>query len=331
MEKNKTFEDIIEEFFKERSLYIKNMEKEKMSYKIILKLQKEIDNNKPILSKKLVNTCLIKTLWESETNRAHRITKLRVLSIFMIRMGYKSVVIPKGIASQPDYSYTPYIFSNIELKNFIKATEYYCTNTINCIHKGKAFIIVFDLLIGSGLRITETLNLKKNDIDFKKCTIFLTKTKNSKERKIPIASSTMNKIEKYMKELDADSFYQKFPYLFVNWKGNVFNSDDAYKLFRKILWKANIPHQGRGKGPRIHDLRHSYGVHILAKWVHEGHNLTTALPYLSTYMGHGSLKASEHYLRIANSMYPELTQAFDDCYGWIIDNTNKGICKNEKN
>ena len=37
---------------------------------------------------------------------------------------------------------------------------------------------------------------------------------------------------------------------------NRYSINSLYKWFRKILWKAGIPHGGRGIGPRVHSFRH---------------------------------------------------------------------------
>jgi integrase len=73
-----------------------------------------------------------------------------------------------------------------------------------------------------------------------------------------------------------------------------------------------------GKGPRLHDLRHTFAVRVLNKWVRDGNNLTTALPYLAIYMGHEGLKACQHYLRLTAVMFPELIRTVEKEYGWII-------------
>ena len=97
-----------------------------------------------------------------------------------------------------------------------------------------------------------------------------------------------------------------------------YSSGTAYRLYRKALRLSDISHGGRGKGPRLHDLRHTFAVRVLNKWVRDGKNLTTALPYLAIYMGHEGLKACQHYLRLTAVMFPELIRTVEKEYGWII-------------
>jgi hypothetical protein len=65
-------------------------------------------------------------------------------------------------------------------------------------------------------------------------------------------------------------------------------------------------------------VRHTFAVRVLNKWVRDGKNLTTALPYLAIYMGHEGLKACQHYLRLTAVMFPELISTVEKEYGWII-------------
>lgn len=316
-----TFEEIIKDYLDEKSIYIKHIDKLRRRFNLFIKLQKEIDNNEPILSKALLEACLIKRPWEKNTNRANRISDLRGLSKYMIRMGYNSIIIPIKLTKNPDYSYEPYIFSQKELKLFlIECDKFYLSKHLN-IQARRVFPIVFRILVGSGTRISETLNLEKNDIDFKENTIFLKKTKNNNERKIPIAKSTMDCIKNYLNLIKNDEILNNNKLLFPNREGRPFTADVAYRHFRAILWNARIPHYGRGRGPRLHDFRHTYAVKVLEKWVKGGHNISTALPYLATYMGHSGLKASEHYLRLTRNMYPDLLDAYTHKFNWILEDS----------
>jgi integrase/recombinase XerD len=57
---------------------------------------------------------------------------------------------------------------------------------------------------------------------------------------------------------------------------------------------------------------------VLKRWVLEGKNLTTAMPYLSIYMGHVGLKATQYYVKLTSDMFPELIKVAEDKFGWVI-------------
>ena len=69
--------------------------------------------------------------------------------------------------------------------------------------------------------------------------------------------------------------------------------------FVRICARARI-HQEHGYSPTpgMHDLRHTFAVHVLETWVREGKDLRQKLPVLSGYMGHALLKSTELYLRL---------------------------------
>lgn len=54
--------------------------------------------------------------------------------------------------------------------------------------------------------------------------------------------------------------------------------------------------------PRVHDLRHTFGVNTLLGWYRDGVDVQARLPALSTYLGHRKPSSTYHYLSAA----PEL-------------------------
>ncbi len=312
-----TFESIVHDYIEEKRAVGNKFNKAEQTLNRIISLQNEIDNGKPILSKDLLDTWAQKTSWETDTNRAGRISVLRGLSVYMIRQGFQAEVIPKKYAAYAEYNYIPYIFTEKQLGNLLQAIDRYSEECTWIYHRLE-FPIVFRLLIGSGLRITETLAIQKNDYYSAEQSILLKKTKNQKERIIPIAESLAKRIENYIDETEKLTNFASSELLFPNPAGKQYSSGRFYYFFRKFLWQAGIPHKGRGYGPRLHDLRHTYAVRVINKWVSNGKNLTTCLPYLSIYMGHSGLKASEHYLRLTTQMFPELLSKVNHYYSWVI-------------
>jgi len=174
------------------------------------------------------------------------------------------------------------------------------------------------MLVGCGLRITEALSIEKQDVDLKKGTLLLLNTKNEKERLVPMSDSLCEACRKYEFKIQLVRKANESKYFFPNPEGKAYAAYTAYARFRQALRLAGISHGGRGKGPRLHDLRHTFAVRVLKKWVLEGKNLTTAMPYLSVYMGHVGLKATQHYVRLTSDMFPELIKTAEESFGWVI-------------
>jgi integrase len=283
----------------------------------IVRLQEDVDHGLPLLSAEFISQWVEKTAWENETNRSLRVSVLRGLSAYMVRMGYDAHLVRQRLAHQRDYAYVPYILSEQELSWVLSSIDRLCENGIST-HSDLIFPIVFRILIGCGTRITETLRVEKNHVNLENGTLFLRHTKNKKERLIPMAASLVEKCRLYSAKCQLFRRFDSSPWFFPNRHGVPYRSDTAYSLFRKALSVAGISHGGKGKGPRLHDLRHTYAVRVLNRWVQEGKSLTTALPYLAIYMGHEGLKASQHNLRLTVTMFPELIRTVEKEYGWVI-------------
>lgn len=144
----------------------------------------------------------------------------------------------------------------------------------------------------------------------------MTGAKFNKERYIPLDRTMQRLLQDYTKQMTCYSQWNNSDFFFVNSNGE--RHKDIYHSFRQVLKSAGISHGGRGKGPRVHDLRHTYTVHVLRKWVQEGRDLTTALPYLSAYMGHAGIRSSQYYLRLTSELYPDIIASLEQNYGWLI-------------
>jgi len=319
----RTFASVVDHYIEEKRAIGYGFGKGAQVLQRIIRVQNEVDHNLPILSTELANHWVEKTPWETDTNRNHRISVLRGLGEYMVRMGYDAYVAPKYLASTKDYAYRPCILSEQELGLVLGSIDRLCKLGIST-RSDLVFPVVFRILIGCGTRITETLRIEKRDVDLENGTILLRHTKNVKERIIPVARSVVEKCRLYLKKSEGVQRFDSSPWFLPNKQGAPYESGTAYQLFRSALRNAGISHGGRGKGPRLHDLRHTYAVRVLNKWVLEGKNLTTALPYLAAYMGHEGLKASQHYLRLTATMFPELIRTVERQYGWVIPEAYRG-------
>ncbi len=315
--RKETFTQIVGDYVQEKRAIGYRFDKGSRMLRRIVDLQKEIDYGAPRLSQELVERWAEKTPWENETNRSHRISDLRGLGAYMVRMGYEAIIVPKRISLVKDYAYTPYIFSDRELGSLLGTVDQLCATGIST-HSDLVFPVIFRILIGCGSRITETLQIEKKDIDIENGTLSLRNTKNKKERIIPMAESLVLKCREYVCNSQFIRTFNSSRWFFPNKKSIPYNSGTAYGLYRKALRLSGISHGGRGKGPRLHDVRHTFAVRVLNKWVRDGKNLTTALPYLAIYMGHEGLKACQHYLRLTTVMFPELIRTAEKEHGWVI-------------
>jgi integrase len=67
---------------------------------------------------------------------------------------------------------------------------------------------------------------------------------------------------------------------------------------------------GRGRPPRLHDLRHSFAVAALHRWYRQGVDVQARLPQLATYMGHVCAISTHHYLHLTPDLREAASQRF---------------------
>jgi len=107
-------------------------------------------------------------------------------------------------------------------------------------------------------------------------------------------------------------------YFFLKRDRTAIAANTVYKNFRKILWKSGTSHGGKGRGPRLHDFRHTFAVHSLNQMVQKKVELYCALPILSTYLGHASIAATERYVRLTAEVYPEILSTVSATCAYIF-------------
>jgi len=176
--------------------------------------------------------------------------------------------------------------------------------------------LLFRLLYGCGLRVSEALALRVGDVDLAVGTVHIRDAKFGKERIVPLHPSLVQRFRQHL----PTSLTLTDPgwFVFPSPKGGAYGASTIYIYFRRFLWAAGISHGGRGRGPRLHDLRHTFAVHCLQRWVTEEVELSSALPYLSAYLGHTGLKGTQDYLRLTAELYPHVVTAVESRFGPML-------------
>ena len=269
-----------------------------------------------ILTKQLVMEWTARKPNETISTQCGRISLIRGLAEFMNRMGYPAFVYPRAMVTVNRYAYIPYIFSNDEIRKIFEVCEDYAATKIGTPVRKLDLPLLIRMLYGCGLRISEAVNLNCEDVDLNKGILYIRNTKFNKERILPMADSLAERCREYLESVIVERTGN--PYFFPSPYGGYYSEATVYKLFREVLRKAGISHLGRGKGPRIHDLRHTFAVNCLKKWVLEGKDLNSLLPYLSAYLGHEDMRGSQRYLRLTADLYPDLTTKIEETCSYII-------------
>lgn len=249
---------------------------------------------------------------ESELSRYGRMVCLIQFLSYLRDLGILSYI--PSLPKYPDSTFIPHIYSVEEMIALFRASDRLRLKNKNM--SSSIFIMpcLLRLLYGTGIRINEALQLKNKDVNLTDNFLLLENTKNGKDRIIPFTDSLAGICQEYLTHRNrlpiVDLGKAENPF-FVSLNGLGCLHGSVYSWFRKILAEAGIPFEGNRKGPRIHDIRHSFACHSFVKMADDGIDLYCSWPYLATYLGHQDLESTEKYIRLTAQLYPDLLENTD--------------------
>jgi len=262
------------------------------------------------LTKEIVLDWCSKKGYEAQANQCARASIIREFGKYLDSIGVKLYILPKGYyPTEPQYM--PYIYTLDELGKFFAETDQ-CQYCYECPYRHQIMPVIFRMIYMCGLRASEARLLKVADIDLEKGILTINHSKKDNSRLVLMSYSLTERCRFYSKSVH--SFPDPEDYYFPALDGKPMTRGNLYHNFRRFLWRARISHRGRGKGPRIHDLRHTYAVHCLKRWSEQEKDLTVYLPILKTYMGHDSFKDTAYYLRMTADVFPDITLKMETHY-----------------
>jgi integrase len=183
---------------------------------------------------------------------------------------------------------------------------------------------LFRLFYGCGLRLGEALRLTGADVDLNAGILCIRESKFGKDRLVPMAPSQTTRLQRYLERIGGRTTKAIF---FPAPDGYRYSHQAVYTAYRQLLRAACISHEGRGRGPRIHDLRATFAVHRLEAWYRQGENLGAKLPVLSAYLGHASLYGTQHYLVLTTGLFPDIVGSMPIRLPPTITRRTLCICK----
>jgi integrase/recombinase XerD len=234
-------------------------------------------------------------------------TKFRLLAglyRFAVARGYVATSpLPEFKPNLPPPQ-TPYVYSSEELQRLLSATD--TVNSRFSRLQALTFRTLLLLLYGSGLRISEAMNLTIRDVDLAERVLTVRNTKFYKTRLVPIGSQLATAMSAYFEKRSALPMSKSQDSAFLCTRsGCRLTYQYVVTLFQRIRSAAEIGcPPGELRPPRLHDLRHTAAVHRVLAWYRAGKNVQQLLPHLATYLGHANIASTQRYLQ----MTPELLQ-----------------------
>lgn len=260
-----------------------------------------------------------KTLSGKSKTVNEKLGSIRGFGKYLNTLGYQSFLpaLPKVKSD-----YIPYIFSDEEVvRIFHYADNLTPRNSRSCSNFFHLKIpMALRILYSCGTRLQETMSLQRKDVDFKNRTIFLKKTKFSKERIIPVHESLIVILERYCLTLGIMNKPEAF--LFPGKKeGTHYTTRQMDSWFSEILKLACIDQRERKRyerGACLHCFRHLFVLKSMQQLEAAGHSVDMNDLLLPTYLGHECLLDTDKYMRFSGVQVPEALDAFESFTAGLI-------------
>jgi integrase/recombinase XerD len=256
-----------------------------------------------------INTALFVRWQESfgKANKqtwAHRLGVVRLFGQWLHSLDSKHEVPPQSLIPSRITRPHPYIYSEEQIRRIVEvAAELLSINGIRAL----TYSTLFGLIAVTGLRVSEALSLDAADVDLEDGVITLRQGKLGKARLLPVSDCTRMRLADYAKERDRLLGAPSTAF-FVSDRGKRLNDCIARYNFAIVCQTIGLRPAQRfnrhGRGPRIHDLRHTFAVRTLLNWYRHRKEPGREMIKLSTYLGHCNPKHTYWYIEAV----PELLE-----------------------
>ena len=213
-------------------------------------------------------------LTASYQNQVVNAIKLFFRTVLETKINIEQIHRPKNAKSLPN------VLSKEEVFRIIDFTP-------NLKHK-----TLLALIYSSGLRISEALNIKAQDIDSDRMLIHIKNAKGKKDRYTLLSNKVLVLLREYY------SIYKPKEYLFEGQYGGQYSSRSAQIVLQKAALKVGIT-----KRISLHTLRHSFATHLLESG--------TDLRYIQDLLGHSSPKTTMIYTHVSSTSLKKIVNPFD--------------------
>jgi integrase len=238
---------------------------------------------------------------------------IRELARWLGRRGVAAYLLPRAAIPRPA-RYVPHIYTDQELAALFAQTDR-CHYDSQVPFRHLVMPVLFRTIYACGLRASEARLLRVDDVDLAVGVLRIRDAKGGKDRQVPVSGPLRVRLADYDARVSGRRGGEWF---FPGRAGQPLTLGNVEKNFRRFLWQARISHGGRGHGPRVHDLRHTFVVNNLRAWFARGEDVGALLPVLQTYLGHSSIADTAYYLRLTAESYPHITARVQHTLGDVV-------------
>jgi integrase/recombinase XerD len=228
---------------------------------------------------------------------AARLGCARKFAAYLHTIDPSTQIPPTGIFPAERHRPTPYLWTAEQIEILLETAR-----TLRPPLRGLTYQGLFGLLAVTGMRLGEAVGLQRGDVDLDTAVITIRHAKFDRPRIVPLHPSTASALRRYATGRDELCPQPRSEAFFLSTRGAALDRSQVDKTLRQITTAMGI--RTTTIHPRAHDLRHSFAVHTLIRWMREDVRVDEHIGVLSTYLGHVSPAGTYWYL----TAVPELME-----------------------
>jgi len=204
----------------------------------------------------------------------------------------------------------PYVFAEAEVERLLDAAGTFPSR--NAPLRPLVLHAMITLAYCAGLRLGEIVSLTLGDLDLETGLLEIRETKFFKSRRLPLAPSAINVLSGYLRARRAAGAPSApdAPLWWTPLRRCGYSYSMTEKLLARVIRRAGLKPARGPRGPRVHDVRHTFVARRMMQWYRDDVDPQTRLPDLATYLGHKDIRSTLVYLNIT----PDLLQQASERY-----------------
>lgn len=202
----------------------------------------------------------------------------------------------------------PHVYSDREISDLLHAASRLSPRGGM---RPRTYQTLFGLLASTGVRISESLRLRVNDVDLNEQLLVIKETKFQKTRLVPLHPSVAAKLDLYIEFRDQRVPLPESDALFVSDRGTAMKYWTVRSTFRTLCDRLGWKSEGGRRRPRLYDLRHTFACRRLLQWYRDEIEIDHAISSLSTYMGHVKVTDTYWYLTGTPELFRVAAERFE--------------------
>ena len=243
-----------------------------------------------------------------------RLSAVRGFTAWLKARDPRTEVPPKGLVPKRYQRPSPYIYSDDEIVRIVtEAAKLPSPRGL----KGKTLATLFGLLAVTGLRIGEAIGLNDMDVDLDAAVLHVDNAKKGESRFIPVTDCTADRLRAYRGERNRVLGTAPTA-LFTSESGKRLAKVTAQQNFARLSQAIGLREKqaecSLGRGPRLHDMRHSFATKTIIGWFRAGRDPDREMYKLSTYLGHRDPAGTYWYIEAVPELLQLASERAERCF-----------------